>query len=280
MKRPADFKLFMTVAENKISMCKIILKVWSSPDAAKKLVDRDVYLVVEGHLYHFTSDGDKVTVIELEDYFTTQEETDHKIIMYLRMIGGLLTSNPKRNKVIVRSPDSDIFKNLMYYAHYFLQLKLRLDTGTGDSRRLLAVTECAQDKGKEHCKSLLGLYDFTGEDTTSAFKGKGKVQPYKKLLKYPRYEAAFRQLGLNKDLSEETFKELEAFTCVMYGAPRSRSVDQVRTAKLKEMVGKSTRLKKKRIDLSRLPPPRRCLRQHIKRTHMRAYQDRRYVIAK
>ena len=115
MKTPADFKLFMTVAENKISLCKIILKVWSSAEAAKKLINRDVYLVVEGHLYHFTSDGKKIIVVELAKYFTTHEETDHKIILYLTLISDLLASNLTKNKVIVRSPDSNVFIHLMYY---------------------------------------------------------------------------------------------------------------------------------------------------------------------
>ena len=57
MKRLVDFKLFLTVAENKIALCKIILKVWSSDEVAKKLINRDVYLVAEGSLYHFISDG-------------------------------------------------------------------------------------------------------------------------------------------------------------------------------------------------------------------------------
>ena len=187
MKRPADFKLFMTVDENKISMCKTILKVWSSSEAAKKLMNRDVYLVVEGHLYHFTSDGEEVTVVEEEDYLTTHEETDHKIILYLKLISNLLTNNQQKNKVIIRSPDSDVFIKLLYYSHYYQELTLIMDTGTGDSRRLIDVSELARDKGKDLCKSIPGFYVFTGEDTTSAFKGKGKVQPFKKLLTYPRY---------------------------------------------------------------------------------------------
>lgn len=39
---------------------------------------------------------------------------------------------------------------------------------------------------------MLGLYEFTDEDFTSAFKGKGKVGQLKKLQNHLRYHAAFR----------------------------------------------------------------------------------------
>ena len=42
------------------------------------------------------------------------------------------------------------------------------------------------------CTTLLAFHVFTGEDCTSAFKGKGKVAPLKKLTKSPKFHDAFR----------------------------------------------------------------------------------------
>ena len=67
-----------------------------------------------------------------------------------------------------------------------------MDIGTGKKRRLINVSETATSFGKEWCTCLLGYYVFTGEDCTSAFKGKGKVTPLKKLMKMPKYQPAFR----------------------------------------------------------------------------------------
>jgi len=36
------------------------------------------------------------------------------------------------------------------------------------------------------------MYVFTGEDVTSAFKGKDKVGSLKKILSNPKFHAAFR----------------------------------------------------------------------------------------
>ena len=88
---------------------------------------------------------------------------------------------------------------------------------------------------------LLGLYAFTGEDATSAFKGKGNIGQLKKLQTIPKYHAAFqwvsfivcelivytyckrdslyfcRQLGDDWSVKSEVINNFEQFTCAMYG---------------------------------------------------------------
>ena len=52
------------------------------------------------------------------------------------------------------------------------------------------VSDLATELGKQWCSTLLGFYVFTGEDYTSAFKG--KIAPLKKLTKCPKFHNAFR----------------------------------------------------------------------------------------
>ena len=92
---------------------------------------------------------------------------------------------------VVRTPDSDIFFILLHHANT-IALNIYLDIGTGKHRKIINVSEIAESKGEDYCTTILGLYVFTGEDVTSAFKGKGKVGPLKKLHKNPKYHAAFR----------------------------------------------------------------------------------------
>ena len=125
------------------------------------------------------------------------------------------------------------------------------------------------------CKSILPLYVFTGEDKNGAFRGKGKVQPLKKLLAHPKFLGTFMKLGRRWRVPEDLFAELEEFTCILYNASRTKSVDLLRASKLKQMVGKSKKLSKKKIDISRLPPPKQCLSQHIKRVNCRVAQWKR-----
>ena len=92
---------------------------------------------------------------------------------------------------VVRTPDKDVFFILLFHA-YHLEITIYMDVGRGKKRRLVNVSELAPILGKEWCTTLLGFYDFTGEDCASAFKAKGKVTPLKKLLKTPRFRIVFR----------------------------------------------------------------------------------------
>lgn len=95
---------------------------------------------------------------------------------------------------MVRSPDTDIFVILLYYSHT-IDLTIYLDTGTGKHRQFVNVTELAESLGEDYCNCILGYHVFTGEDCTSSFKGKGKVTPFRKLQKYPKFQKSFRLVG-------------------------------------------------------------------------------------
>ena len=64
--------------------------------------------------------------------------------------------------------------------------------------------------------------------------------------------------------------DIEAFTCLMYGQTREKSIDMVRSIMLKKMVGEDEKLTtKSKVDLSRLPPCRDNLVPHINRVNHR-----------
>ena len=64
--------------------------------------------------------------------------------------------------------------------------------------------------------------------------------------------------------------EIEAFTCLMYGHAREKSVNTIRSIMLKKLVGEDELLTtKSRVDLSQLPPCRDNLIPHISRVNHR-----------
>ena len=123
---------------------------------------------------------------EIEELFSTQEETDTRVVLYLKYAEKI-----GYKSAVVRTPDSDIFFILLHHSHS-LNLAIYLDTGTGKHRKIVNVTQLAESLGAEYCTTLLGYYVFSGEDCTSAFRGKGKVTPLKKLQKNPKFHKAFR----------------------------------------------------------------------------------------
>ena len=69
------------------------------------------------------------------------------------------------------------------------------------------------------------MHIFTGEDCTSAFKGKGKIVPLKKMQKFPRFQKAFEELGSDWSLDPNTLNEVEKFVCAMDGHFKMSNLD-------------------------------------------------------
>ena len=170
---------------------------------------------------------------------------------------------------VVRTPDTDIFVILLFHAHA-IALTVYLDTGSGKHRQLINISDLAASLGEDYCSTFLGFYVFSGEDCTSAFRGKGKIGPLKKLEKNPRFHNAFRQLGNDWTIQSQTLKDLEEFTCLMYGQSRQSSVDAIRPRLLRKMVGEDEKLTlKSKVDLTRLPPCQSALKPHLQRVNYR-----------
>lgn len=128
----------------------------------------------------------QVEVTEINALQSDQEETDSRVVLYLHYAVKLGFKS-----AVVRTPDTDIFFILLHHADT-INLIIYLDTGTGRLRQLVNVTELATSLGQPYCSTLLGYYVFSGEDCTSAFKGKGKVAPLKRLQRNPKFQKAFR----------------------------------------------------------------------------------------
>ncbi|XP_048577521.1 uncharacterized protein LOC5506308 [Nematostella vectensis] len=198
-RKPAEFKLFLSNDANKVQLCRLLLRVWGSSVAASRLekCDRGI-LVVEDKAYECEPLNGDVTTHELHELTSNQEETDTRVILYLKYAVRM-----GYESAVVRTPDTDILCILMHYAPS-LDVNIYLDIGTGKNRKLINFSELAESRGGEYCTALLGLYVFTGEDATSAFKGKGKVGPLKKLQKHQKYQRSFSKLGMEWTLDGET----------------------------------------------------------------------------
>ena len=87
------------------------------------------------------------------------------------------------------------------------------------------------------------------------------------------FHKALRQLGDDWNVTPQMLKELEQFTCLMYGQSRQSSVDVVRAILLRKMVGRGGGDEKltvnSKVDLTRLPPCRSALKPHIQRVNHR-----------
>ena len=160
---------------SKRQIFKLMLRIWSS-----KIIERQNRHSHHRRAYQLKCLDNKETVeqVPIESLRSTREETDTRVILYLNFD----KENGLKNTVVHLS-DSDIFFIVLYYAHKLAPLTIYLDTSSGANRRIMNRSDLAEDFGASFCKTLLGIYCFTGEDCNCAFKGKGKTCPIKKLDK-------------------------------------------------------------------------------------------------
>ena len=81
--------------------------------------------------------GDQVQTRELHELYSNQEESDTRVILYLRHAEKL-----GHESAIVRTPDSDLFFLLLYHSHH-ISLRIFLDVGVGKHRKIVDVSDLA-----------------------------------------------------------------------------------------------------------------------------------------
>ncbi|KAL2089326.1 hypothetical protein ACEWY4_014014 [Coilia grayii] len=250
-------------------------ELWSSDDYAVKLQGRKIILVCEDSAHLLTSDDGITTKIkELPLLKSSQEETDTRVVLYTQY-----AANSHYNTVRIKSPDSDIFFILLHFAST-MDINILFDTKIQRRSRLINVTSTAADIGQEKCTALLGLHGFTGSDTSSAFRGKGKLVPVKKMLKAPKFVPMLAKLGDNWTVSEDLIDDLEAFTCAMYGDNTTAGkVDALRLNRINKLCTKQGKSIPVNVDMSSLPPCQKSLTQHIRRVNFQVAVWKRASIA-
>ena len=164
--------------------------VWCSDSFTPKLVQRKGVSVVQGHSYLLESDdGMTVKKTEIPELYSNQEETDPRIILYCAY-----AQQQGYDAVRIRSPDSDVFFIALHHASKF-EITILFNTGTGNKRRLLNISDIAKEYGQVMCTALMSLHAFTHCDTISAFKGVEKVRPIKLLQKTEAFQETMSTLG-------------------------------------------------------------------------------------
>ena len=264
-KKPYDWKDFLKNDDNKKRLIELLLEVWSSNQFSSRLIEREVTLICEGKAFKLNSSNHVVTQSEISEIESTQEETDTRVILYC-----LHTREKGFKNVIVRSPDSDIFFILLSYIHSLNGITVYFDTGKKNKKRLINISELGTHYSDEYCKALLGIHVFTGCDSTSAFKGKGKVRAIKWMLKDDLILKAAAALGNEWVLSDEIIAGLERLTCRLYGTPRVNEVDECRYNKLVSVCcaeDLNVVHPTKKFDTAFIPPAKVSLIEHCKRVN-------------
>ena len=191
------------------------------------------------------------------------EEADTRLLFHAKKISESF------RRIIIYTPDTDVFLIALGVSSQ-ISGNLFIRTGTQNKARIICLSKVKEALQIKYdlqdmdlvSKALLGLHGFTGCDTISAFSGKGKVKPLQLILKNIAYVDLFASIGGEPELSEDLFRVVQKFICVLYG----HKEDNTNIVRYKLYAAKQGRLDPKSI-----PPCSDSLRMHAARATYQVY---------
>ncbi|GFO29333.1 hypothetical protein PoB_005583800 [Plakobranchus ocellatus] len=213
-KVPKNFKEFLSNDGNKKGLISFLCAEWASDAYAHLLMNKEFFFVNEEMCELLTGNQGSVNSIPVPDLYSSHEEADSRIILHCMYA----SQQPTTERVIVRPPDSDVFL-LPLSLSDAINKPLIFDTGSGNNRRQLNITDLAATMSKRLCDAIIGLQAFTGCNSTSCFAGKGKLKALKMLQGDQDLQETFSRFGTLETISGQDMQVIETFVCQLYGKP-------------------------------------------------------------
>ncbi|GFO26910.1 hypothetical protein PoB_005341500 [Plakobranchus ocellatus] len=203
-----------------------------------------------------------VNSIPMPDLYSSHEEADSRIILHCMYA----LQQPTTERVIVRLPDSDVFLLLLSFSDA-ISKPLIFDTGSGNNRRQLNITDLAATMSERLRDAIISLQAFTACDSTSCFAGKGKLKALKMLQGDQDLKDTFSRFDTLETISGQDMQVIETFVCQLYGKP---SHTRVRYDKVRQYFkGKKGILSNSEgVVLSQMPPCQDVLTLHTQRANL------------
>ena len=251
-KTPKQFKKYLSSGTNKESLVEYMFTEWSkcSPE---KLGSTSIY-ITHGHECHSLLSKDGVLMVqEVTALKADHEEADTRMILHASHAAD------SYDNVVIRSADTDVFILGIASAHK-LKAQLFMHAGPWSDSRTIPLSSIANELGNDVCDALIGLHCFTGCDSVSAVKGKGKVKAYKLMIGSKEYIDVFQSIGKNWNSDNVNMTAIQSFVCALYNKPGLTSVNEARY----EIFRRSYK-----TDVT-LPPNQDSLRCHTMRANYQA----------
>lgn len=268
MIRPNDFTNELKNSKYKEALVEFFLNDWAKQEMAEyigsKMLDvsyknYDTFVVLNGKVEKTRVD---------ESSCPDQEEADTRMVHYACQVSV-------ECEILLKCNDSDILIIMLGNMHNITNkdVKIWIETGTGNNTRHINVNQLYKKLGESVSKALPAFHALTGCDYNPSFFKRGKTAPFHKLQKSLKFQTAFTQL-INNDFApvkKTVFPVLEEFVCHMYNLSKSKKVDKARYDKFAATYvpkRRNEKFQKKldNFDASNLLPCQVELYQHLCRT--------------
>lgn len=257
-KTPKRFKRYLSSGTNKAALVHFFCQHWQkcNPDMLKGIT---VYLSHGNKCHSFTDTRDGwISMEAVHDLEADHEEADTRMLLHA------LHASTDFKDIVIRSADTDVFVLALACAQN-VQANVYIHIGPWSNCRILAISAIASKLGNKVAEALVGYHCFTGCDSVSAFKGKGKFKGYKIMLDNEEYQDLFCSMGKDWGLEAIDMETVERFVCELYGNSKLKSVNDARYEIFRGSYKTDTTL----------PPNLDSLIHHTKRANYQAAIHRR-----
>lgn len=162
-KTPKQFKKFLSNGKNKERLVEFLYEEWSRAEA--NVLQNLCVVIAHGEKCHsLASSNGMILTQELPQLSSDHEEADTRMLLHAHQVSEFADT------IIIRSSDTDVLI-LCLSMNEHMHSSMYLMTGIS----CINVSHLSNILGISVCSALIGLHVFTGCDSTSAFKHKGKM---------------------------------------------------------------------------------------------------------
>lgn len=249
-KIPGNWQNFLANIDNKKELFSFLSKKIAEeyfPD------DKNVYITAGDQVHHV---GNSPPMNQCN-----HEEADTRVLVHLL---HALQSSPLG---MVYTGDTDVVVILLTNFHHIKALnpdaEIWISFKAGKTTKMISLNTIATNLGSTTCKAMALFHAFTGTDSTSSFKFKGKRSCCALMTKVPSLMEEFATIVNTPFQASPRLKEVAInFVCKLYSSESNEDndVDLVRM----RLFSQKTR------DVERIPPTKDALLQHLKRSVFQA----------
>ena len=202
-KIPREFSKFLSNRENKTRMIELIFETLQRKKAAvlNTLRTTKIILSREDHCQSISLSSNDT----FGNLLSNHEEADTKSIAHAMQF----VEENENHRVIIRSPSGDTEILVLTVSVLYNHKTILIDNSSGKEQK--SVWLGALELSQQRSKSLLRLQAFSKNDYVPSFFKKGKNQFWKLLEKFEKFHDCSSNLGIQYEMSEELFKQLEEF---------------------------------------------------------------------
>ena len=249
-KVPGNWQKFLASIENKNELFSFLSKKVTE----EHIQDNKTVYITNNDQVHHVGNGNSSPMSK-----SNHEEADTRVLVHL------LHALQSTSLGMVFTGDTDVIVILLSNFHHILAqnpaAEIWISFKAGTTSKMISLNQIATNLGTTTCKAMALFHAFTGSDSTSAFKFKGKRSCCAIMHEVPWLMEQFATIADTPYQISTRLKEAATnFVCKLYTNEVGDDIDLVRLRLFSE----------KTRDVERIPPTSDALALHLKRSVFQA----------